>query len=628
MTTIVDFVNSLNSAFKDIGTDMQFKADLINGKVPLSQLPPQTSGDFVARSEMGAANGVATLDGGGIIEGAQLPATALTSDIPLTQKGVANGVASLGSDGKVPSNQLPTLGGGTGSGEMTLPNFVDHFGGNPNGVANNDAAFTAAEASSFQRIWLPKGRYITTKDPQTLFKRYEGSGTIQFSVVDNSYNRPRTNSRVYKKVFATTASDTVNIGTNEPLAQDFGEIEYVTIPAGSRSDLDTWANVANAPTGRPKYYWAPAMPKATFFISDGGESGVSGNLAANLAVGATTATIVGGVNGWNVGDVVGFIPTVATALFGGPADGFAGDTKTITNVDLTNGRFSWSGGLVNAYTAGMIVTKGYRTMNTANFVQMEASGGGDHNIWLGRIRMKRALLDSQTNIFAGAGSTMIGGDVVAYADYNAGYGCEIHYDDQAHPSAMFGTVSNYSRKSISGLRGCVWLHDLIQMPELSATNTVGSTPTPSGFYPLDGLWVAKSQARVGLDLTACRFQVAAIAIPINEKLGFFANQAWTAPDATNGNGWVATKVGGNIHGATDGFGDNLTHTIHGPGGGGAGGNQMILRQAGLQTFKHIGTNQGFQIGWGEVGNNTLQAYLTFNGSNIQVVVNGSVRATF
>lgn len=619
---ITDFVASLTAAFRDIGTDISKKADLVSGKVPLSQLPAQATGDFVARSEMGAASGVATLDASAIINTSQLPNTALTTDIPTSQKGVANGVASLGSDGKVPSAQLPTIGSGTG--ELNRPNFVEHYGGNGDGATNNNAAFTSAEAGTYKQIWLPEGRFLTTLSPFTLYKQYIGPGIIQFSTIDNTDNRPRTNSRVYKKVWATSASDTVNIGTNEPLAQDFGNIEYVTIPAGSRSDLDRWGSAALPPNGRPKYYWAPAIPHCSFFQCYGGESGLTGSLAAPLSVGATSATITGGVVGWNVGDVVGFIPNNVTPS-GGPGDGVALDTKTLTGVNTSNGTISWSGGLANAYSAGYTVTKGYRTANMLHFMQVEAAGGGDIMGIFYRGRANRTPLASQNNFSFTASVGFCGGDFTAYADYNMMEAIEWQFIDQGHPTAVFHNVNSYFRTNKDGSRGLVWIHDLCKMDNASEGNALWTNPNSSGLWPMDGIYVAKLQARVGIDFTDSRFSVAAIALAKGQSIGFFANRDWTPADSTNGNGWVATKVGGSIFGSSDATGDFLSFLIHAPGGGGGGGgNWMHLRPNGLEMNKDL-----CMTGTGKITFNTFESsnYISCDGSHFYFYIGGQLRYT-
>jgi hypothetical protein len=101
-----------------------------DGKVPSGQLPSFTSPvtsvntktgavvlvpsdvGAVATTALGAASGVATLDGTGKLTSAQKPTytAAEVSAIATTAKGAASGVAGLGADSRVPVAQLPLIG--------------------------------------------------------------------------------------------------------------------------------------------------------------------------------------------------------------------------------------------------------------------------------------------------------------------------------------------------------------------------------------------------------------------------------------------------------------------------------------------------------------------------------------
>lgn len=68
------------------------------------------SGSYVSTSALGAANGVAQLDGSGHVPTAQLPAQGGTY-VSTSAVGTANGVASLDATTKIPAAQIPDLSG-------------------------------------------------------------------------------------------------------------------------------------------------------------------------------------------------------------------------------------------------------------------------------------------------------------------------------------------------------------------------------------------------------------------------------------------------------------------------------------------------------------------------------------
>lgn len=83
-----------------IGNDTQVDLTIADGVyVTADQLEA-----YVPKTEKGAVNGVAELDGSGKVPSDQLPDM---NYIPISEKGVANGVATLGEDGKVPKTQIP-----------------------------------------------------------------------------------------------------------------------------------------------------------------------------------------------------------------------------------------------------------------------------------------------------------------------------------------------------------------------------------------------------------------------------------------------------------------------------------------------------------------------------------------
>lgn len=84
-----------------IGNDTQVDLTIADGVyVTADQLKA-----YVPKTEKGAANGVAELDGSGKVPSDQLPDM---DYIPTSEKGVANGVAELDGSGKVPKTQIPS----------------------------------------------------------------------------------------------------------------------------------------------------------------------------------------------------------------------------------------------------------------------------------------------------------------------------------------------------------------------------------------------------------------------------------------------------------------------------------------------------------------------------------------
>lgn len=84
------------------------KANLVDGKVPLTELPSIAEQGGIPAAEKAVANGVATLDSFGWIPVAQFPNPIEFGAIPLTQRGAPNGVAPLNGSGLIDSAYLPS----------------------------------------------------------------------------------------------------------------------------------------------------------------------------------------------------------------------------------------------------------------------------------------------------------------------------------------------------------------------------------------------------------------------------------------------------------------------------------------------------------------------------------------
>ncbi|MFE0692767.1 hypothetical protein [Streptomyces sp. NPDC058869] len=157
---------SVNSVNGDLGPDINLDAADVQA-VPVASL--------------GAASGVATLDGSGKLTSGQRPSYT-ASDVgalAVSTKGAANGVASLGADGKVPAEQLPATVSSTPKNVWTPQALgFEAWTCDPYGVANPVAKYLAP-----QRLYLC-GVHITentTVNRIVMFARgYGGVSTNRY----------------------------------------------------------------------------------------------------------------------------------------------------------------------------------------------------------------------------------------------------------------------------------------------------------------------------------------------------------------------------------------------------------------------------------------------------------------
>jgi hypothetical protein len=180
------------------------------------------------------------------------------------------------------------------------------------------------------------------------------------------------------------------------------------------------------------------------------------------------------------------------------------------------------------------------------------------------------------------------------------------------------------------------MHDLAKM------DGGGTGYASYGLKPLDGVYVAKVAAHTGLDFTGSAFSVAAVALPLGQKVSFDAQIV--APGASNGNGWVATTDGGMyVYGwsnagvktlelqnggyrlrlnANGGLTTNAGFT--GSGTGAFAGN--ISSTGGyVHGVAGLAVNAGAKI---YLDGPTGGTYLQKNGASLDIYVNGVLRGSF
>lgn len=401
-------------------------------------------------------------------------------------------------------------------------NFVKRFGGVGDGVTSNNTAIALAEASAFENIYLPEGNYVSSVVRETLSKKYIGPGKFIYSSGIKGVQNINT--------YATEVSANANTGeygTNEKMT--FSDFDYRIIAPGTRRNFERYLGTPGNPAGYPKYFWAPAIPKFAIFKNRGGWSGTSGILASPVSVGATTAVLEGDVNNWGsaglIGLQVGFVDP--TSFDGAPSD-------TVTVTAATGSTITFTPALTNAHPAGTIVSHGYRTMNVHDMKVVEHTGGGDAYAYLARVIIGNQPLNSQQDTFHVATGGIIGGDMTLAAHGNYGTGWECAYWDNGFDGSFIAAVQSYVRtNNTSSRRNAVWIHD---RPKMDGGGRYYET---YGLKPLDGVYTVGVAARTGLDFTASAFSVAAIALPINEKIGFDCEMP-AVPGPSNGWGYVAS----------------------------------------------------------------------------------------
>jgi hypothetical protein len=416
--------------------------------------------------------------------------------------------------------------GGGGGGTSNAVNFVTAYGGVGDGVADNNAAIALAEAGPFEVIWLPEGRYVVSTNRDTFTKKYVGPGVLLYPF---SY-RGAQNAAAYAANVAPTPT-TAAYGLNAT-KMTFTDFDYRVVAPGTRRNFERYhpSGDGSGPSAT-QYFWAPATPRFSIFENKGGWSGTSGVLSASVSAGATTCNVTGGVSDWAarglIGQQIGFVDPNAY-------DGIPSEIVTVTGA--SGSTLTFTPALANGYAAGWLLSHGYRTMNTHELKEVTHFGGGDAYAWVGRVVGAYTPLASQQTTFQTATVGIIGGDMSFAREGNYGTGWECVYLDNGNDSAVIASVQSFERYNDAAVRGnSVWLNDYAKM------DGGGLYYAAYGLKPIDGVYVAAVAARTGLDFTRSRFSVAAVALPLGERIVFDA-EGPVAPGPSNGWGFVASET--------------------------------------------------------------------------------------
>ena len=585
----------------------------------------------------GAANKIAHFTGAGALSVVDFTATgralvalasqnaAIAYTSPLTTKGDLYGYGAaparlgVGSNGQVltaDSTQTlgvkwatPAAGGGSGND----PNFTAVFSGNGDGVTSNDAAFTAAEASAYERIYLPEGRYLTSRNGNQLTKQYIGPGELLIS--------GGTSVLPGVKALTTPITQLIAGGITSEYGEssgqiDFADAQYQYIRPNTRQNIDV-----------NMYFHAGATGVFRRFFSLSGSSGTTAHLTATASAGAVTATLnsVSGLSTSAPNNRIGFMqddnatPEIVTIT------GIAGNVITFTP-PLANTYTVLGSDYVPTYLSGYAhspqVSTGRRTNNSHYFLTLDsgAEGAGDTYGFLVRSVNGYAMKPGQTHFFDGATIAPFGGDMQFTADGQYGTPWEHNSLDNGFAVAVIN-VDTYTRNNAGATYGQAWIHSLIKS---------------EGSQPIDVAFALHGKMRAGLDLSLGDFSSngeRAIQMKIGHRIYFDA----TASAGAAGIGTPARGFWGNIQGDTyiTGFNDGSdAFDIF------VGGTRAMRARASSINFPvqvnasaNISLSAATQLGLAAGATLRMNGingdcYFQMVGSNLVLVVGGNVKQTW
>lgn len=450
--------------------------------------------------------------------------------------------------------------------------ITDFAGAAGDDTTDNAAAFSAAQASSAPRVYLPEGVYYTTSAASTLSKHYYGPGKIRTSGGDRLPGR-------FTYLTARPATGT-GLDLNRYFSADLSKVEAEYFLLGNA------ANNVRKGINEP-YYESATTPHFQVFTNRSGWSGITALLAGSVAAGATSATL-NSVAGLAVNDVVIFLDAATeTASAATTITAISGSTITFTPATTV------------AYAVNDRVTHGKRTMNPLYYQQVNHSGGGDAYAHMMRVNVSYAALAGQTHVFFTATGGLMGGDLSAESAGVFLTGTEINHNDNGFDVACIGDIRNFQRTNAAGARGAFWIgHQL---------KSEGSQPMDAGYN-----LVGKYQA--GVDLVKGDFGAgqAAISMAAGHRIVFDSSATDMAGYSLVGNvigdSYVAFNAANNRMEAHVNGAIAFTWTA------------ALLATAGeIESGTHMSIPLGQRLNLeGRLGD----TYLTFDGTSILLFKNG------
>lgn len=320
---------------------------------------------------------------------------------------------------------------GVSVGSGTSTSILD-FDGVGDNATDNAQAFLNAEASSYERVYLPEGTYYAGGlGSFQLTKFYYGPGTIR---LDGPGFTPGRFTQIM-------ASPTKGTGTdaNYYFSGDTSRVDPEYFILGSSNQ-----NIRQSLT--EEYFESTTTPHFEYFVNYSGGSGGDARMTVAAPLGAETVTVAG-TGGLATGDTIGF-NNVSTGL----------QVHTATITGLTATTVTFTPGLPIALGISSTLVKGTRTMQQFRFTQLNHLGQGDAYCQTYRVTSSYVPLSGQDHFFYTSTAGVIGGDITHGTDGCYSTTFEFRAVDSGKDVAHISYVQSLSRDFAGPSNyGAVWL---------------------------------------------------------------------------------------------------------------------------------------------------------------------------
>lgn len=459
---------------------------------------------------------------------------------------------------------------------------IADFGGVGDDVANNAAAFAAAEASPHERIYLPQGTYYAAGVGSfQLTKFYYGPGTVR---LDGPGYTPGRFTQLMTSPMKGAGTD-----ANYYFSGDTSRVDPEYFVLGSSN-----ANVRQSLT--EQYFESTTTPHFEYFVNYSGGSGGDARLTVAAAINATSVTVTG-TGGLANGNTIGFWNVTNGA-----------QVHTATISGIAGNVVSFSPPLPVALGVGSAIGRGKRTMQQFRFTQLNHLGQGDAYCQTYRVTSSYVPLSGQDHFFYTSTAGVIGGDITHGTDGCYSTTFEFNAGDGGKDVAHIAFVESFNRNFTGATGyGAVWL---------------GTFFKSEGAGYADAAHVVSGKWKRGLDtvLMSPNADKAAINMGPDQRI-YFDSTATADPKLglvhygdTIGDTYIEynTAAGALVH-FTNGAPTLHLHPAY----------SLFFNNIVTQGSVAVPTNGKFYL-----EDNNSDTYLTYNGTNILLVKNGATVATW